>query len=66
MSSPQNTNRKEVSDRQYSMIYLPPIEVYRFLTAEVHAYLPSYDTVTVWHLRDLVSFISDPTDYCVQ
>ena len=30
-------------------------EVYFFLTHEVGAYLPSYDTVTVWHMRDLVS-----------
>jgi hypothetical protein len=29
------------------------IEVYRFLSSEVRAYLPSYETVTVWHLRDL-------------
>jgi hypothetical protein len=28
-------------------------EVYRFLASEVKAYLPSYETVTVWHLRDL-------------
>jgi hypothetical protein len=28
-------------------------EVYRFLSSEVRAYLPSYETVTVWHLRDL-------------
>jgi hypothetical protein len=29
------------------------LEVYRFLSSEVRAYLPSYETVTVWHLRDL-------------
>ena len=29
------------------------IEVYRFLSSEVRAYLPSYETVTIWHLRDL-------------
>ena len=27
--------------------------MYRFLSFDVGAYLPSYDTVTVWHLRDL-------------
>jgi hypothetical protein len=27
--------------------------VYRFLSTECRAYLPSYETVTVWHLRDL-------------
>ena len=30
-------------------------EVYHFLTHDVGVYLPSYDTVTVWHMRDLVS-----------
>jgi len=29
------------------------LEVYRFLSSEVRAYLPSYETVTIWHLRDL-------------
>ena len=28
-------------------------EVYRFLAAEVKAYLPAFETITVWHLRDL-------------
>ena len=32
-----------------------PIEIYRFLETEVKCYLPTYDTVTIWHLRDLVS-----------
>ena len=30
-------------------------QVYRFLTAEVKAYVSSYDTVTIYHLRDLAS-----------
>ena len=34
-------------------------EVYHFLThslgAYLPAYLPAYDTVTVWHMRDLAS-----------
>ena len=36
---------------EYFIIIL--LEVYRFLSSEVRAYLPSYETVTVWHLRDL-------------
>jgi len=27
--------------------------VYRFLSSDCRAYLPSYDVITVWHLRDL-------------
>ena len=30
-------------------------EVYHFLSHEVGAYLSSYDTMTIWHLRDLMS-----------
>ena len=30
-------------------------EVYHFLTHEAGAYLSSYDTMTVWHMKDLVS-----------
>ena len=30
-------------------------EVYHFLSHACNIYLPSYDTVTVWHLRDLFS-----------
>ena len=36
---------------KYFIIIL--LEVHRFLSSEVRAYLPSYETVTVWHLRDL-------------
>lgn len=30
-------------------------EVYRFLATEAMVYLPSYDTVTIWHLKELAS-----------
>ena len=30
-------------------------EVYRFLTAEVKAYLDEYDSMTVWHMKDLIA-----------
>ena len=32
---------------------LESLQVYRFLSAEVAAYLPPYETVSVFHLRDL-------------
>jgi hypothetical protein len=28
-------------------------EVWRFLTTEAKVYLPSYATVTIWHMKDL-------------
>ena len=30
-------------------------EVYNFLTINVKAYLPHYDTITIYYLKDLVS-----------
>ena len=30
-------------------------EIYMFLTVECGAYLPSYDTVTIYFLKDLIS-----------
>ena len=30
-------------------------EVYRFLTLDCGAYLPSYETVTIFHMRDIVA-----------
>lgn len=30
-------------------------EIYRFLSSEVSAYLDSYETMTIWHLRDIAS-----------
>ena len=31
------------------------LQIYRFLTAEAHAYLSSFETMTIFHLRDLAS-----------
>ena len=45
----------KVTASQFAAKFKDKTEVYRFLTSEVHAYLPGYDTVTVWHLRDLAS-----------
>jgi hypothetical protein len=30
-------------------------EVYRFLTHDNGIYLPKYDAITIWHMRDLVA-----------
>ena len=30
-------------------------EIWRFLTTEAGIYLPSYDTVTIWHLKDVAA-----------
>ena len=30
-------------------------EVYRFVTSECGAYVSSYETMTIWHLKELAS-----------
>jgi hypothetical protein len=30
-------------------------EIWRFLATEAGIYLPSYDTVTIWHLKDIAA-----------
>jgi len=45
----------KVTAAQFAAKYKEKREVWRFLTGEVRAYLPAYDNVTVWHLRDLAS-----------
>jgi hypothetical protein len=30
-------------------------EVWRFMASEARVYVPSYQTITIWHLKDLAS-----------
>ena len=42
-----------VTAAEFSAKFRSKPEVFRFLSYECNAYLPPYDSVTVWHLRDL-------------
>ena len=44
-----------VSAQSFGAKYAGKREVYRFLTHDVGAYLSSYETMTVWHMKDLVN-----------
>ena len=60
MSSQQQINsaaqqKVRVTAKDFAAKMRDKQEVYHFLTHEVGAYLSSYDTMTVWHMRDLVS-----------
>jgi hypothetical protein len=44
-----------VSAAEFNSKYRGKPECYRFLSFDVGAYVPPYDDVTVWHLRDLCS-----------
>ena len=43
----------EVDQKIFSAKYSTKGEVYRFLATEAMIYLPSFDTVTIWHLKEL-------------
>ena len=43
-----------VNVREFASKYRSKREVFNFLTIDVKAYLPSYDTVTIYFLRDIV------------
>ena len=45
----------KVTASQFASKYKDKREVYRLLTGDVGAYLPHYDLVTVWHLRDMAA-----------
>ena len=49
-------NRSQVvTAAEFSAKFSSKPEVYRFLATEVGAYLCTYETMTVWHLRDLAA-----------
>ena len=45
----------KVTAQEFSAVASSKQEVYRFLATEVGAYLDSYNTMTVWHLRDIMA-----------
>lgn len=45
----------KITAAQFAAKFQDKKEVFRFLSSEVQAYLPGYDNVTIWHLRDLAA-----------
>ena len=44
-----------ITAKEFASKYREKHEVYHFLAHDCGIYLPHYDTVTVWHLRDIAS-----------
>ena len=44
-----------VNSKAFGAKFQSKREIYRFLTHDCGAYLSSYQTMTIWHMRDLVS-----------
>ena len=43
----------QVSAKEFAAKYADKPEVYKFVAHDCGIYVPPYDNVTVWHLRDL-------------
>ena len=53
MSLINSSNNIMVSSKEVGGKMKSKKEIYRFLGVEVGAYLPPYDVITIWHLKDL-------------
>ena len=47
--------QETVTAKEFEAKYADKVEVYKFLTHDCGVYLSSYDSMTVWHMRDLAS-----------
>ena len=52
--NPEQDNRELFNVKEFSSKFRTKKEVYDFLTQDVKAYCPPRDTVTIWHLKDLI------------
>jgi hypothetical protein len=48
-------NNVHISAKEFEAKYKSKREIFTFLTVECGAYLPPYDTVTIYFLKDLLS-----------
>jgi hypothetical protein len=51
----QARGRQQVTATAFAAKYKSKREIFNFLTMDVKAYLPTYDTVSIYFLKDLVS-----------
>ena len=51
----QENQQVKVDVRLFSAKCSTKGEIYRFLATEAMVYLPTYQTVTIWHLKDLAA-----------
>ena len=51
----QARGKQQVTATAFAAKYKSKREIFNFLTMDVKAYLPTYDTVSIYFLKDLVS-----------
>ena len=54
-STQANSPKHVVTTNEFNAKYRSKKEVYRFLAFDCGVYLPAYDTVPIWHLRDIAA-----------
>ena len=55
ISSSAQRSYTRVAPASFSAKYNSKREVWRFLSSEAGVHLPPYETVTIWHMRDLIA-----------
>jgi hypothetical protein len=54
-SSSQQFNGQRVPAQTFAAKFKSKKEIFNFLTIDGKAYLPPYETITIYHMRDIVS-----------
>ena len=52
---PINGGKVYITSKEFEAKYRDKRECYRFLASDVKVYLDSYETMTIWHLKDLAA-----------
>jgi hypothetical protein len=50
-----NQQTQRITSKEFAAKYKDKREVYRFLACDAHLYLDSFETMTIWHLKDLAA-----------
>lgn len=50
-----STSKVKIATASFSAKYKSKREIWNFLTVKVAAYLPPYENITIYHMKDLVS-----------
>ena len=51
----QMNSKVKITAKEFASKFQSKRECFTFLTVDCHAYLPAYDTLTIYFLRDLIS-----------
>ena len=53
--APQEYNGQRIDSKTFAAKFKSKKEVYNFLTIDAKAYLPPYENVSIYHMKDIVS-----------